>query len=257
MHVITHKKHHKMKNLLITILFLTSIHYGFCAKTYDLTISLKSAYTKTPINGIKVRCYKDGKELMESITNKNGIVIFKELNAKMIDVEILDETGIYQSRKAYLYNPKKESQTKEYLIRLNIEKELDYFNEIDTKYNSQEKIAFEQNSEGLILENYSESENIKPASYKGGDDQLHRDIAIFIRYPSDCKEKNIQGIVYVIFFVQSNGKITNVKIDKSVAKALDDEAIRTIRNLNDWLPGTVDGIPVKSKVQIPIRFVLR
>ncbi len=69
-------------------------------------------------------------------------------------------------------------------------------------------------------------------------------------------------IVYTSFIVNRKGKIKNVKVDSclcdstySYQKSIEKEAIRVIRNMQDWKPAKLEGKPIKAKFNMPIRFV--
>ena len=49
-----------------------------------------------------------------------------------------------------------------------------------------------------------------------------------VQYPRIAKEMGIQGVVYVGFIVDAEGKVIEPKILKSLAKPLDEEALRVI-----------------------------
>ena len=49
-----------------------------------------------------------------------------------------------------------------------------------------------------------------------------------VKYPRIAREMGIQGVVYVGFIVDPEGKVIEPKILKSVAKPLDEEALRVI-----------------------------
>ena len=49
-----------------------------------------------------------------------------------------------------------------------------------------------------------------------------------IKYPNIAKQMGMQGVVYIGFIVNSEGKVEDPKILKSVAKILDEEAIRVV-----------------------------
>ena len=71
-----------------------------------------------------------------------------------------------------------------------------------------------------------------------------------IKYPNIAKQMGMQGVVYIGFIVNSEGKVENPKILKSVAKILDEEAIRVVEKEIEFEPGYQEGKAV------PVRFVL-
>lgn len=78
-----------------------------------------------------------------------------------------------------------------------------------------------------------------------------------IKYPEEAKENGISGTVFVEFEIDVDGTIKNIKIIRGVHKLLDDEAIRIIKLTNkQWTPAKQRGKYVKTKMTIPIRFLL-
>ncbi|MDE0588134.1 MAG: energy transducer TonB [Candidatus Marinimicrobia bacterium] len=77
-----------------------------------------------------------------------------------------------------------------------------------------------------------------------------------IRYPKIAREMGIQGVVYVGFVVTSEGKISEPKILRSLAKPLDQEALRLITEDVKFTPGYHQGNAVPVRMVLPIRFRL-
>jgi TonB family protein len=95
-----------------------------------------------------------------------------------------------------------------------------------------------------------------PASFVGGADSLRKYISRNIRYPGMAKLDRIEGRVLVSFIVSIDGKIENSKVIKSVHNLLDKEALRMVSVMPDWIPGKIDGVPVKMMFQLPVLFQL-
>ncbi|NVM63186.1 protein TonB [Mucilaginibacter sp. SG538B] len=83
---------------------------------------------------------------------------------------------------------------------------------------------------------------------------LHR-LAMFIdenfKYP---KGETIEGRVYVLFVVEKDGSLSDVKIAKSLSEATDAEALRLIKMSPPWKPGMRGGQPVRVQYALPINF---
>ncbi len=75
-----------------------------------------------------------------------------------------------------------------------------------------------------------------------------------VRYPRIAREMGIQGVVYVGFIVDPEGKVIEPKILKSVAKPLDEEALRVITKEVKFTPGYYQGKAVPVRMVLPIRF---
>ena len=56
---------------------------------------------------------------------------------------------------------------------------------------------------------------------------------------------------------EKDGSITEVSVAKSVHEDLDSEAIRLVKNMPPWMPGTQRGKAVKTSYVLPINFKLQ
>jgi periplasmic protein TonB len=54
--------------------------------------------------------------------------------------------------------------------------------------------------------------------------------------------------------VNKQGHVVNAKVENSLGARFDAEALRVISQMPDWEPCRVGDRPVKSKVEVPIRF---
>jgi protein TonB len=95
--------------------------------------------------------------------------------------------------------------------------------------------------------------------FPGGEEGLMKYLAKNIQYPAMEKDANIQGVVYVYFVVNKDGKVSNVEVKRGVkgGPGLDKEAIRVISSLPKWTPGKQNGRPAMVSYTLPVRFVLR
>ncbi|MGD9993487.1 MAG: TonB family protein [Salinivirgaceae bacterium] len=109
-----------------------------------------------------------------------------------------------------------------------------------------------------ITKNYNERFfNVQQMpEFPGGDINLRSEIAKRLIYPDFCKEKRIQGRVFIQFVVNTTGEIEQVKAVKKVHPLLDATAIKVIEEIPPWTPGFQYGIPVKVSFTVPINFSL-
>jgi TonB family protein len=101
--------------------------------------------------------------------------------------------------------------------------------------------------------NYVESYEIIPR-FPGGDKALSDFIKRNMRYPKSAKKKGIEGRVVVRFFVETDGKLTNFSIAKSVNSQLDKEALRIVKKMPKWEPGQLGGRIVRMSCAVPVLF---
>jgi TonB family protein len=93
-------------------------------------------------------------------------------------------------------------------------------------------------------------------TFPGGEDSLMAFLKTNLRYPQEAKLAWIQGRVFVGFLIDNTGKIKDVRILSSVNPQLDDEALRVVHMMPDWIPGTVGGTNVDVQYILPIEFVM-
>lgn len=77
-----------------------------------------------------------------------------------------------------------------------------------------------------------------------------------LRYPKEAVDKKIQGKVMVSFIITKIGRVTNVRVIRSVHPLLDQEAIRVISIMPKWKPGKQNGKAVNTSYTVPINFHL-
>jgi TonB family protein len=91
----------------------------------------------------------------------------------------------------------------------------------------------------------------------GGEAVMLKFVAHNIKYPSEAMRKNIQGRIYVNFYIDKNGDVQNAKIIKGIGGGCDQEALRVVKLMPRWKPGTLDGRPVNVNYNLPINFTLK
>ena len=93
--------------------------------------------------------------------------------------------------------------------------------------------------------------------FPGGREVLLKYLAANIKYPASAVKAKKQGRVIVTFIVQKDGSITHAKIAKSIDPELDAEALRVVKGMPKWTPGTQNGKPVNVKYTVPVKFSLQ
>jgi len=93
-----------------------------------------------------------------------------------------------------------------------------------------------------------------PPSFKGGISAFYDYISKNAKYTQEAQQNNIQGKVFLSFVVETDGTLTNIKVERKLGAGLDEEALRLIKASPKWIPGTQDDRPVRVKYNIPISF---
>lgn len=77
-----------------------------------------------------------------------------------------------------------------------------------------------------------------------------------LKYPPAAKASGTQGMVSVTMIIDEQGKATDIKVKQSVDAQLETEALRVVQMMGKWKPGTENGKPCATMVEIPIVFKL-
>ena len=94
------------------------------------------------------------------------------------------------------------------------------------------------------------------ASFPGGTDACYRWLSDHIKYPEECKEKGIEGEVTVLFVVEKDGSISDIKTQNATDEAFVKEVTRIVSSMPKWKPAKVNGEVVRSRMHFPITFGL-
>jgi len=87
-------------------------------------------------------------------------------------------------------------------------------------------------------------------------EQMQKHIRKNFRYPEIAQEMGVQGRVSVVFVIQKDGSIGNIRM-RGPDKNLEAEALRIIKKLPKMTPGKQRGRAVKVPFSIPITFKLQ
>ncbi|MBQ8115042.1 MAG: energy transducer TonB [Prevotella sp.] len=93
-------------------------------------------------------------------------------------------------------------------------------------------------------------------SFPGGMKALFDYLEKNIKYLAKAVKNKIQGRVIVQFTVDEKGRLSNVKVVKSVEPSLDAEAVRVVKSMPRWNPGMQNGKAVKVRYTLPVTFRL-
>ena len=100
----------------------------------------------------------------------------------------------------------------------------------------------------LVVENEPE--------FPGGKDSLYAYIARNIVYPEAAKKEKIEGRVFVTFVIEKDGQVSSAKILRDIGGGCGEEAIRVVKNMPKWKPGTQRGKPVRVQFNLPVSCML-
>ena len=75
-----------------------------------------------------------------------------------------------------------------------------------------------------------------------------------IKYPKDAIKQEVGGRVMVMFVVETDGSISNVRVARKVFPSLDKEAVRVVKAMPKWKPGKEKGRLVRVNYTLPVVF---
>ena len=128
----------------------------------------------------------------------------------------------------------------------------DVFNIIKSSSFNYEKIIFTTtDTTGGVIDTAGEM-----AEFPGGQLEMFNFVTNHFNYPVYEREADIQGTVFVEFIVEKNGKVTSVKAVRKVSPGLDFEAVKLVKLMPDWIPGSKNGVNKRTFFNLPIKFKL-
>lgn len=92
--------------------------------------------------------------------------------------------------------------------------------------------------------------------FPGGLTALMQWLSDHMEYPVEAARNGIEGRVIVKFKVSKIGEVGEVSVMKSCDELLSEEAIRVVNTLPNFIPGTINGMPVNVWYLLPITFLL-
>jgi TonB family protein len=90
--------------------------------------------------------------------------------------------------------------------------------------------------------------------FPGGLPALKSYIYSNLEYPENAKKQGIEGSVIVRFMIDIKGKPRNVEVLRSTNQVFDEPAMKVIREMPDWKPGSQRGKPVNVWHVLTIKF---
>lgn len=88
--------------------------------------------------------------------------------------------------------------------------------------------------------------------FPGGDQALTTYLAENLRWPSEKNKRS--GRVVVSFYVEADGSITGVEVMRSLSEEYDAEAVRVVKTMPKWEPGSINGKNTRVRYVLPVKF---
>lgn len=93
--------------------------------------------------------------------------------------------------------------------------------------------------------------------FPGGQVAMLQYLADNIQYPETARRAGIEGPVFVHFIVNEDGSISGATILRGISSDCDQEALRVVNAMPKWTPGKNEGVAVKVKHTLQVRFKLQ
>jgi outer membrane biosynthesis protein TonB len=92
--------------------------------------------------------------------------------------------------------------------------------------------------------------------FPGGADSLQKYLDFNLVFPKDANNARVQGKSYVGFKVGRDGQLSDVRVLNNLYPSVDEEAIRLVKAMPAWKPGSISGKPADMQYILSIDFVL-
>lgn len=90
--------------------------------------------------------------------------------------------------------------------------------------------------------------------YQNGELSISNYMDKHLNYPIDCLENRIEGDVEVSFIVETDGSLSDIRIENSTEDLFNTSALRAVKNMGKWTPGRKNGTIEAQRVILPIKF---
>ncbi|MEO7992316.1 MAG: TonB family protein [Chryseolinea sp.] len=135
-------------------------------------------------------------------------------------------------------------------------------NKIDQNGNKRSFIIIEYNEMTEQLSERSKQDGDiftiveESASPVGGMEDLGMFIGKNLVYPEGAHKNGLEGTVFLRFVVNKDGSLSDFEVVKGVDPSMDTEALRVAQLFSSWTPGKQNGMVVRQRFILPIRFKL-
>lgn len=92
--------------------------------------------------------------------------------------------------------------------------------------------------------------------FPGGERAMFQFVRDSLQYPPIARKKGISGMVPVSFVIDTLGGISSVSLVRDIGGGCGKEALRLVKAMPRWSPGSYKGRKVKTRYTLPVRFLL-
>ena len=122
-------------------------------------------------------------------------------------------------------------------------------------------VILEKNSTTNLIANATAVDEVftiveESATPKDGIAAFYKFVSANMKYPESARSAKTEGKLFVEFFINTDGSLSNFKIIKSLSADCDQEVIRILTMSPPWNPGKQRGKAVKQRMVMPFVFSL-
>lgn len=153
-------------------------------------------------------------------------------------------------------NPELKSEIKRLINNMPAWENADQLTEENNRYIAKITLGPDDNDlqKVMLNSNYENYFELITPEYPGGLNALMNFLMSETKYPKEAYHKKIYGKVIAKIYLDEEGRIIDKKVEKGIHPLLDQEALRVISKLPQFSPATLDGIPVRFVLTLPINF---
>ena len=88
--------------------------------------------------------------------------------------------------------------------------------------------------------------------FPGGMKAFYEYLSKNFKYPEEARKNNISGKIILQFVVETDGKLSDIKVVRGLGSGLDEEAVKVLTASPSWKPGLQNGKLVRVAYTLPI-----
>lgn len=92
--------------------------------------------------------------------------------------------------------------------------------------------------------------------FPGGLEAMKHYLLTNVQYPSEAKKAGVKARVLISFIIEPDRRMTDVRLLNEIGYGCDEEAMRVVKSMPQWAPGSQSGKPLRVKVTLPVLFGL-
>ena len=93
--------------------------------------------------------------------------------------------------------------------------------------------------------------------YPYGDEAMYKFVNENLVYPQEAIDAGVEGRVFVRFWINEDGSLSDFEVARGIGYGCDGEAVRVIQSMPKWKPGKRNHEPVKMQYMMPVIFKLQ